>query len=439
MNTISLNSISLEGNVIRKDASSGGGSVPLMTEVTWQELKDLRDNGQLTAGHKYRMIDYDTYTSQEGTQSAMHPFDLILTALDNKTLSEECSAIQSARDVDGYFANSNLGAWRVWYCLDNDTARFSWAAEKGILIAGADTTTIMCSKLQYSNIVVYDENQNEISGVEFYIAIPYGKKQGLLMYICIDSNVAVGENPMYMVYYNTNDYPFELEGMSVPPQSGIAVIMDIIDVTSVSKSDIVGKGVIYRLIDEEMNNDIYYDFKNIMFKSPYDDYYFFTMGSRENEDYSLLMGNIKITREHAVGSSTGVLLANTLFLGYYRLDPRYFDGAGMGSITIVNCPKIRLYPREGYMDNLYFENCSVDYNYVEINASSGNIRNSSFKNVNGTFVFSYSAREYNNLDVDGVMPTEGIYDGSIKTYIRAKADGTPFAFTADDIFNALNK
>ena len=432
----------LDGGVIIKKGTapappSGGSVASLMTYVTWQELKDLRDSGKLVAGMKYRMIDYDTYTSQEGTKSAMHPFDLILTALDNKTLSEECSAIHSARDVDGYFANSNLGAWRVWYCLDNDVSRFSWAAEKGISIAGVDNITIMCPKLQHPNIVVYDENQNEISGVELYIAFSYGEHNGLLCYICVDGNVAVGENPTYMVYYNSNDYPFELdEGVTIPPQSGLAGITDIINVTAVSKSDIVGKGVIYRLIDEEMNNDIYYDFKNIMFKSPNGDYYYFTMGSTEEEDYSILMGNIKITREHAVGSSTGDLLANTLFLGYYRLDPRWFDGAGMGSITIVNCPKIRLYPREGYMENLYFENCDIDYNYTD-SVYSANIRNSSFKNVKGTFVFASGAAQYNNLDVDGVMPSEGIYNGSIKTYIRAKADGRPFAFTADDIYNAI--
>lgn len=410
--------------------------LPKMIEVTWQELKDLRDAGNLIAGMKYRMIDYDTYTSQEDTKSAMHPFDLILTALDNKTLSEECSAIQSARDTEGYFANSNLGAWKVWYCLDNDVSRFSWATENYVSIVGDDNIPIICPKLQHPDIVVYDENQNEISGVELYIASPYGEEQGLLMYICVDSNVAVGKNPMYMVYYNTNDYQFELESMSVPPQSGIAVIMNIIDVTSVSKSDIVGKGVIYRLIDGEMNNDIFYDFKNIMFKTP-SGYYFYTMGSRSERDDSTLMGNIKITREPATGNATRVLLFNTLHLGEYYLDPRNFDGAGMGNITIVNCPKIRLYPSEGYIENVYFENCSVDYNYTGNSVYSGNIKNSSFKNVKGTFAFANGANQYNNLDVDGVMPTKGIYDGSIKTYIRAKADGTPFAFTGDDIYNVI--
>ena len=104
-----------------------------MINGTWVELKALRDDGKLIAGMKYRMIDYDTYTSQEGTSSAMHPFDLILTALDESHFSEECSAIQSARDVDGYFANSNLGAWKVWYCLDNNISRFSWAAVNGLI------------------------------------------------------------------------------------------------------------------------------------------------------------------------------------------------------------------------------------------------------------------------------------------------------------------
>ena len=30
---------------------------------------------------------------------------------------------------DTYFANSDLSAWRLWYCLDNDTTRFAWADE----------------------------------------------------------------------------------------------------------------------------------------------------------------------------------------------------------------------------------------------------------------------------------------------------------------------
>jgi hypothetical protein len=97
-----------------------------MVNVTYAELKALRDEGKLIAGQMYRMTDYETTCTWENTQVAGHPFDLVLTALDNKTLDEKCSAIQSARDKDGYFANSNLAAWEVRYCLDNDAERFVW-------------------------------------------------------------------------------------------------------------------------------------------------------------------------------------------------------------------------------------------------------------------------------------------------------------------------
>jgi hypothetical protein len=35
-----------------------------------------------------------------------------------------------------YFANNNLNAWEIKYCLDNDTARFNWAGSengKGVI------------------------------------------------------------------------------------------------------------------------------------------------------------------------------------------------------------------------------------------------------------------------------------------------------------------
>lgn len=102
-----------------------------MVNVTYAELKALRDEGKLIAGQMYRMTDYETTCTWENTQVAGHPFDLVLTALDNKTLDEKCSAIQSARDKDGYFANSNLAAWDVRYCLDNDTERFIWVNDEG--------------------------------------------------------------------------------------------------------------------------------------------------------------------------------------------------------------------------------------------------------------------------------------------------------------------
>ena len=106
------------------------------TKIEYADLVRLRDNGELVAGSFYRITDYITTTAQENTQSAGHPFDVIVLALSENTLAEEAYAIQSARDTDGYFAECNLSAWKLWYSLDNNTERFAWADEvngKGVI------------------------------------------------------------------------------------------------------------------------------------------------------------------------------------------------------------------------------------------------------------------------------------------------------------------
>mgnify|MGYP003288917384 CR=1 FL=1 len=105
-------------------------------EITYSNLKTLRNSANLTPSRLYRITDYITTTSQAYTQSAGHPFDVIVLALSESELSEQAWAIQSARDTGGYFANSKLSAWRIWYCLDNDTERFAWAGSgtgKGVI------------------------------------------------------------------------------------------------------------------------------------------------------------------------------------------------------------------------------------------------------------------------------------------------------------------
>ena len=117
-------------------------------EITYAELKSLRDGGNLIAGMKYRMTDYVTKINGvydlTGLEllgnylpyaiSAEHPFDLILTATSESTLSDEAKAVK--HDGDTYFADSNLGAWDIRYCLDNDASRFTFAdrnAGKGVI------------------------------------------------------------------------------------------------------------------------------------------------------------------------------------------------------------------------------------------------------------------------------------------------------------------
>ena len=96
-----------------------------MINTTWSELKALRDGGNLVKGMQYRITDFVTTTIQADTQSAGHAFDLIVSADSESVLNENARAIQ--HEGDTYFASSNLSAWKLKYCLDNDTTRFDWA------------------------------------------------------------------------------------------------------------------------------------------------------------------------------------------------------------------------------------------------------------------------------------------------------------------------
>lgn len=207
-----------------------------MINGTWAELKALRDEGKLIAGMKYRMIDYDTYTSQEGTESAMHPFDLILTALDESHFSEECSAIQSARDTEGYFANMNLLSWELKYTIDNDTNRFAWAV--------APSKTIVVS-VEGQEISLRYDGALEIRGIVYHTWV-----------------ATVGGNTTILITEGETPANGDIAYLYMPEYGGA---LDIgIYVERVELQTAEGKGVIYRMVDEQ-RNECPYDFKNILY------------------------------------------------------------------------------------------------------------------------------------------------------------------------------
>lgn len=170
-----------------------------MRNVTWATLKELRDNNQLTPGSYYRIIDYvatavDTgeETSASIVKSANHPFDIIVQAIATNKLSEKASAELHAGDT--YFANCKLNAWKIWYCLDNDKTRFTWADTingKGVIYRMID---------EYNNDISYDfkglqfkrfaiATTYDLSGAETIIGLPIGHKGGGLGYT-IDENTS---------------------------------------------------------------------------------------------------------------------------------------------------------------------------------------------------------------------------------------------------------
>ena len=108
--------------------------LPNMVNITYTELKTLRENNQLVPGQQYRITDYTCTTKQENTQALRYVFDIIVTADSESTLNEEARAINHDFDnpENDHFSHCNLSAWKIWYCLDNDVDRFTWANNSNI-------------------------------------------------------------------------------------------------------------------------------------------------------------------------------------------------------------------------------------------------------------------------------------------------------------------
>ena len=142
--------------------------------VTYESLVQLRDEGRMLPGQWYRITDYVTTTTQADTQSAGHPFDILVMASKPDLLLE--TAFAAVHEGDTYFQSSKLEAWELNYCLDNDTDRFAWADPvngKGVVYRMKD---------EWANDLPYDfknimfkrsyAEPEQFGGDGAYIAIP---------------------------------------------------------------------------------------------------------------------------------------------------------------------------------------------------------------------------------------------------------------------------
>lgn len=109
----------------------GNSSVDSIIETTYAELKSLKESNSLTVGQQYRITDYETTFKSKNisegvkiprVKSAKHRFDLIVKA--NSTNSFEALAKAAKNKDDSYFDNSNLDAWTIYYCFDNDNSAY---------------------------------------------------------------------------------------------------------------------------------------------------------------------------------------------------------------------------------------------------------------------------------------------------------------------------
>ena len=194
-----------------------------IVNLTYNELKNLRDNSKLKPSQYYRITDFVTTVANDPeARSAGHPFDIVLLALSANKLAEEGWAMMHDNIYDVTFADGVTK--KCWiYQVDNAINIVDCESLLGVDGLGDDEITInqeqktaVCSTLDTE----YIANPN----------IPYNyfqnsKLAAWKIWYCLDNDIT-----KYMWADTTN-----------------------------------GKGVIYRMIDE-WGNDCPYDFKNVQFK-----------------------------------------------------------------------------------------------------------------------------------------------------------------------------
>ena len=221
-----------------------------MMSVTYAELVALRDNGVLIAGMQYRITDFVTTTAQENTRSAGHQFDVIVTADNKNTLNEVARACCSDFDIEKY-KDAYGPTWgekmiyigtleykgKIYHHYESESQDMQMLVDFKTIIFDVDGTRNNDRKEVYPfafrpTFAKSDEDWD--TGENFGEAIAF---KNYPEYFVNNANLAA-----WQIWYSLDN-----------------------DAERFAWADTEnGKGVIYRMIDE-WNNDLPYDFKNIMF------------------------------------------------------------------------------------------------------------------------------------------------------------------------------
>jgi len=319
-------------------------------KTTWSELKALRDASKLVPGRQYRITDYVCTTAQANTSSAGHQFDIIVVADSVNKLNEVARAC--LHEGDTYFANSKLEAWQLWYCLDNDDTRFEWADTSYIEIVG----TIVANDVSWDRYEAGDFPSGRH---------PYAWKSSDGTRVYTDSTTPSVSDEAY-----TSSSP--------SPSYAITEI--------VMGNKYTGKGVIYHMVDE-FDNDVPYDFKNILFtkSGKYTNAYTFSYtedsvikdaslslsnGCYGNSMKEYLLGgkqqlNFNVFYSSSVSVSSLMCYCNTF--GYDCYNNTFREGCSCNTF-ISNC-----------RNNIFGESCS--YNTFNGSCFNNTFDNDCFNNI----------------------------------------------------------
>ena len=211
---------------------------PGYCELTYSELRKLRDDAQLVPGLQYRITDYECTTTAQDSSSAGHVFDIIVTADSSDTLNENCRATQHADDA--YFANNNLEAWELKYSFDGDCTKFAWGPTNSVrsftfLYSDDMPIAVRYPEGDVQNKYAWNTDGYDISGI----------------YYTSTTDIKPGDYISFEVYN---------EGTSSFSFYGTGRVEEITGYLLPSEY----RGIIFYMKDE-YGNECDYDFKNIKF------------------------------------------------------------------------------------------------------------------------------------------------------------------------------
>ena len=469
----------------------------LIIPIRYRELVTLRNEDKLIPGVKYRIIDYECTTSESETQSAGHRFDIIVTALNKNTLSEEASAIQNEYsyeeiDTDGnthviqpdtYFDHSDLQAWKLKYCLDNNIYRFNWAAPDMINDRALDPYyNLYKIDVSDNNVALQTNILLELDGKSYYFwdslndtkylteyKTPY---VGGAIYVFNEDSETISTSALtinsvekWNAYGPTKDF----SGSTVAyyfckqnPQIGDTIYeinvsgrdeyytFGIYSTTTVESVESHGKGVIYRMIDE-FGNDCPYDFKNLLY-----DQSVFTFSNQLNDtflDASVnRYGTGKVTRNNKIEAVSSVLTyngANNTFCTFVLpwnvlINPgnnnRFYNSHDNYVYNASGCEFINsdenLINAHSYSSGFAFSNNNLIFKNSKQNTTNHSYTNSSFINcidntINADGPWKLGNYEFknirssevtvpeNNYEFDSVLTISQNSSGEVKIYNEA--------------------
>ena len=224
--------------------SESTGSAKFVISITYAELKQLRDNSALSPGTWYRITDYETTVyNNANARAAGHPFDILVLATDVNQLSEDAKAVRSARDTEGYFAHSNLAAWKLKYSLDNDSVKFAWASD------GGEKWTTTLPGIGMLELTPVSTNDTTYEGCPYKFT---GSVQGMSV-------------TLYVAHLELQEGEDFIPNVIVVDGMGEPMVNQMPVTAIVHENQTAGKGVVWEM-EDEFNNLCSYDFKNIQFK-----------------------------------------------------------------------------------------------------------------------------------------------------------------------------